>query len=102
MLHQVKYCIEESDKEKLNELLALGVEDEDSGEDELIYYINVTFENGIEADIKVYNSEDGPWIDSYLVDESGITFCLGEPDFGPIDGDYYFYYDEDTYKVTVV
>lgn len=73
---------------------------EDYGRDQIIKTYTAKFEGGIEADIKVCNSEDGVWIDPVLF-HNGSEVALIEPQYTLLGG-YPFKCDGDTYIVTVI
>lgn len=99
-LYEKEYVVSEKVRQELVEICEAGVQVEDAREDELLYYITVEFEDGIEADIKLYNSDSGPWVDAYLVDKFGNCTSLIAPD-DDIFGEYNFYDNGNEYRVVV-
>jgi hypothetical protein len=69
---------------------------EDAGKSEILHKVTVDF--GMiegchyEADIKVVNSENGPYVDPVLF-RDGNEVCVIEPASGRLDGEYIFLVD---------
>jgi hypothetical protein len=56
----------------------------------------VQFANGAQADIKVVNSQDGPYVDPVLFDQNGCEIALIEPQYELL-GQYQWFVDGITY-----
>jgi hypothetical protein len=56
--------------DKLTAMLRAGTQVEDAGAGEVLFQETVQFSGDVEMDIKVVNSEDGPWTE-------GVLFCGG-------------------------
>ena len=82
-----------------NEILKRTDFVEDAGRDELLYSFSVSFGNGIEADIKVYNG-DGPFVDAILFHDGSEVFIM-EPCVEQLDGEYIFEYLGHKYIVNI-
>jgi len=61
----------------------------DAGRDEVLHTASTDFGSGWEADIKIVNSEDGPYVDAVLFHNGSEVMCL-EPEFEQFDGQYIF------------
>lgn len=77
----------------------------DAGKDEILLAVStgvegVTGRAGLEVDIKVVNSESGPYIDAVLF-EGGLEVCCLEPSFEQFDGEYKFFLDEQEIVILV-
>lgn len=70
------------------------------GRDQVIEIFTARFDEHLEADIKVCNSSDGPWIDPVLF-YNGYQVDLLEPDFELL-GIYEFEYNGKTYIVELL
>lgn len=66
---------------------------------EVIETFTAKFEDGIEADIKICNSEDGIWIDPVLFKDGWEVQAL-DPEY-ELKGLYIFQYDNEDYIVEV-
>lgn len=71
----------------------------DAGDDEVVMTYTLHFPSKIEADIKVCNSDNGPWIDAVLF-EDGSEVCVLEPGY-KILGEYNFEYMGKDYIVVL-
>ena len=87
--------------EEANRLLSLEEADPDSKECSTLMEWTATFPNGFQADIKVCNGDCGPWVDAVLFCENGSELGVCEPGEGPIEGEFHFEENGDTYVVTV-
>ena len=64
--------------------------------------LTAKFDNGYEADIKtVICEEDSPYVDPVLFNPFGSEVCASGVEEGPIQGEYVFESDSDTYTVIV-
>jgi len=61
--------------------------------------MTVNFSNGIEADIKIVDTDTGPWIDAVLFDKGSKVLVL-EPHYVFL-GEYFFIYNDVKYVVKV-
>ncbi len=61
--------------------------------------LSANFGNNIEADINIYNSSDGPWIDAILIDH-GSEAVVMEPQYVLV-GEYPFLYNNKEYIVEI-
>lgn len=89
--------------EKVEELQALLDMDEsvpDAGPDETLWLGTVNFEDDIEADIRIINSDSGPFVDALLT-QSGGECCLLDPIY-TLASDYEFEYEGETFIVEVL
>ena len=74
--------------------------DRDSETEETPYTFTAKFSDGLEADIKVVNANP-PYIDAVLFDQDGNELmCLDVCD-GPVEGEYWFDFNDNTYIVLV-
>lgn len=71
----------------------------DSYDNEIVECLTAEFGNGIEADIKVINTDNGPYIDAVLFHDN-CDVCTLEPAY-EIKGEYYFEYSGEEYVVKV-
>lgn len=71
----------------------------DAGRCEVVTTYTAIFGGGIEADIKVCNSESSPYIDAVLFEDGCEIALLDVSDI--LLGEYIFMVDEDTYTVLV-
>lgn len=81
------------DKETLdyyNLLLELDKAVEKTGRDELICKWTAEWEDGLQVDLKIVNSEDGPYIDPVVFNQQGAQIDFMEQQF-ELEGDYTFY-----------
>ena len=72
----------------------------DAGRDEVLHTETTDFGFGWEADIKIVNSESGPYVDAVLFHNGCEVMCL-EPEFEQFDGQYMFniaHVDDETKK----
>jgi hypothetical protein len=63
------------------ELLELNESAEGYGRDGVIESYTVHFDDGIDADITLVNTDSGPYLNCVLFDEHGEEFALIEPQF---------------------
>ena len=85
--------------EEMNRILENpGLEDTDR--DAIIQTFTGQFSDGCSADIKVCNG-DTPWIDAVLFDPHGSETALLEPQDGPLDGEYEWEVDGQTYRLVL-
>lgn len=86
---------------ELQDMIDNNIMDPTIDRDNCVEVFTAQFGDGIEADIKVVNSKDGPWIDPVLFDD-GHQCGLLEPDY-QLEGEYNFgEYNGYTYIVELV
>ena len=73
---------------------------EDAGRDELLYGGTFDFGDGLEVDVSVYNSEDGPWSEAVMF-QDGHEVAMSEVGES-LDGEYVFTFEDNEYVVDVV
>ena len=64
--------------------------------------VTAKFDNGYEADIKLVQDADSPYLDPVLFDENGFEVTCLQDDSYSLDGTYQFDVDDDTYIVEIV
>lgn len=64
--------------------------------------VTAKFDNGYEADIKLVQDADSPYLDPVLFDEYGFEVACLQDDSYCLDGTYQFDVDDDTYIVEIV
>lgn len=88
----VKAVVSPSVASDWKRLLSLDKADEQSGKDEVIDKIVIDIGHEMEVDIKLVNSESGPYIDAILFDNSHEVVVL-EPIFDELVGEFIFDYE---------
>ena len=76
----------------------------DRGADEVLLTVSTEVEGprpGLEVDIKVVNSESGPYVDAVLFENGSEVYAL-EPSFEQLRGEYRFELDGETILVEIV
>lgn len=87
--------------DSINDLLKMNESLSDCGNGEILFTFTSIIENSTyEVDIKVVNSDSGPYVDAVLFDENLEVFSL-EPSFERIDGEYIFDLEDCTITVNV-
>ena len=84
---------------RLQKLIDNNRMDPQTDRDGICKTMTAIFENGIEADIKICNSSDGPWIDPVLF-KNGCEAGVLEPEY-TIAGEYLFGLDTSEFVVKV-
>lgn len=77
---------------------------ETAGKNDVLLTISTPVEGprpGLEVDIKVVNSESGPYVDAVLFEDGHEIYAL-EPSFEQVRGEYRFELDGETILVEVV
>ena len=91
--------ISKKEHERLQKLIDQNRMDPKNDRDGICQTMTAQFDNGIEADIKICNSENGPWIDPVLF-FNGSEIGVLEPQY-TIEGEYLFEIDENEFIVKV-
>jgi len=95
-MHTKTIVLPKSTIARVNKMLNAGAEIEDAGQDDVLETFTAKFDHdGHEADIKVVNSDGGPYIDAVLF-QNGNEVDLLEPSYR-LDGEYAF----DEFKVII-
>jgi hypothetical protein len=84
----------------LNAMLVAGVQVPDRGTTDVLHTATLDFGKGLQADIKLVNSEGGPYIDPVLF-FNGSECGLLEPRFTRFEGSYEFTLDGEIYTAVV-
>ena len=97
-----KYIVVAIDKRIMQEMQKLLDKDmpvEDAGSDEVMNTFTVDFGDGIEADIKFCNTDNGPYIDAVLFNQGSEVFVL-DPQY-IFEGEYSFEFGGVNYTLTI-
>lgn len=85
---------------RLNQMLRERKRVDGYGRHELLHTETVKFDRHIEADIKLVNSDEGPFVDPVLF-EDGHQIGIGEPEFNQFNNTYAFDHKGETYEVVL-
>jgi len=102
MIHTQTIQVPADDIAKVNEILQRGEFVDEVSRDEVFCFQSLSFEDGIEVDIKVCNG-DPPFVDAVLF-KDGHEISVVQPDGDTLDGEYHFCpngCNEDEYLVII-
>lgn len=87
---------------KINDLLKEKSAIADFGDDEVIYSFTAKFNNGYQSDIRLINSEDGPFLDLTLFDDEGSEITCLDPMYELPSSILFEDIDEVDYQIDIV
>jgi hypothetical protein len=97
-------CIPKNVCEEVDGFLSGSSEVPDAGDSEVLLTVSTEVlgpREGLEVDIKVINSESGPYVDAVLFENGSEVYAL-EPSFEHIRGEYLFELDGEEILVEIV
>lgn len=100
-MKQIKFPIEKSRILQLDELIKSTTAIENCGECEVLDTITIPIPDSVlEVDIKVVNSESGPYVDVVLFENGHEVACL-PPAYDSVEGEYAFELDGEEILISV-